>query len=144
MSGTLPRINNDYAPIRSKPIFKPQNPFAPSNALYGQNDYFDILGKPRYILYFMLFIAILSLCIASHSVHLELPTIAVGLFELALQGAQSCLRGGLCLVVEVPALLIHDRVAAEEVLIVVQFAWERGVPVDFQTSQHDTTKYNPP
>ena len=45
MSGTLPRISNDSPPIRSKQIFKPQNPFAPSNALYGQNDYFDILGK---------------------------------------------------------------------------------------------------
>ena len=45
MSGTLPRIGNDYARVPSKKIFKPQNPFAPSNALYGQNDYFDILGK---------------------------------------------------------------------------------------------------
>merc|ERR1719476_647614 len=38
MSGTLPRIGNDYDKIKA------QNPFAPSNALYGQNDYFDILG----------------------------------------------------------------------------------------------------
>ena len=45
MSGTLPRIGNDYDKIKAKKIFKPQNPFAPSNALYGQNDYFDILGK---------------------------------------------------------------------------------------------------
>ena len=45
MSGTLPRISNDYSRIKSQRIFKPQNPFAPCNALYGQNDYFDILGK---------------------------------------------------------------------------------------------------
>ena len=83
----------------------------------------------------MLFQANLSLCIASHSVHLELATVAVGLFELALQGAQSRLRGRLGLVVDVPALLVHDRVAAEEVLIVAHFAWERGVQIDCQTSQ---------
>ena len=83
----------------------------------------------------MLFQANLSLCIASHSVHLELATVAVGLFELALQGAQSRLRGRLCLVVDVPALLVHDRVAAKEVLIVAHFAWERGVQIDCQTSQ---------
>jgi len=47
MSGTLPRIGNDYARVPSKKIFKPQNPFAPSNALYGQNDYFDILGDDQ-------------------------------------------------------------------------------------------------
>ena len=83
----------------------------------------------------MLFQANLSLCIASHSVHLELATVAVGLFELALQGAQSRLRGRLCLVVDVPALLVHHRVAAKEVLIVAHFAWERGVQIDCQTSQ---------
>ena len=45
MSGTLPRIGNDERKLRPQRIFKPQNPFAPSNALYGQNDYFDILGE---------------------------------------------------------------------------------------------------
>lgn len=47
MSGTLPRIGNNHSKVRPLPVFKPQNPFAPSNALYGQNDYFDILGKPN-------------------------------------------------------------------------------------------------
>ncbi len=46
-SGALPRLTNDTARIRPRKVYTPSNPFAPSVALYGQNDYIDILGEKR-------------------------------------------------------------------------------------------------
>jgi hypothetical protein len=43
-SGALPRLDNDGKKIEGQMVFRPSNPFAPSVALYGQNDYIDILG----------------------------------------------------------------------------------------------------
>ena len=44
-SGALPRISEDYRRIKEIKVFRPSNPFAPKEALFGQNDYIDILGK---------------------------------------------------------------------------------------------------
>ena len=44
-SGALPRISEDSPRIKEIKVFKPANPFAPKEALFGQNDYIDILGK---------------------------------------------------------------------------------------------------
>ena len=44
-TGALPRVGEDGAKLKDKQIFEPENPFAPSKALAGQNDYIDILGN---------------------------------------------------------------------------------------------------
>ena len=44
-SGALPRISEDSERIRHMKVFRPANPFAPKEALFGQNDYIDILGN---------------------------------------------------------------------------------------------------
>ena len=44
-SGALPRISEDSPRIKEMKVFRPSNPFAPKEALFGQNDYIDILGK---------------------------------------------------------------------------------------------------
>ena len=44
-SGALPRISEDSPRIHQIKVFRPSNPFAPKEALFGQNDYIDILGK---------------------------------------------------------------------------------------------------
>ena len=43
-SGALPRISEDSRRIAQLKVFRPSNPFAPKEALFGQNDYIDILG----------------------------------------------------------------------------------------------------
>eukprot|EP00096_Caligus_rogercresseyi_P011725 TRINITY_DN470_c0_g1_i1.p1 TRINITY_DN470_c0_g1~~TRINITY_DN470_c0_g1_i1.p1 ORF type:complete len:177 (+),score=24.37 TRINITY_DN470_c0_g1_i1:39-569(+) len=43
-SGPLPRISNDSPRIKGPHLFVRENPWAPSVALRGQNDYIDILG----------------------------------------------------------------------------------------------------
>jgi len=43
-SGALPRLDEDAKKIDEMPIFTPENPYAPKRALWGQNDYIDILG----------------------------------------------------------------------------------------------------
>ena len=43
-SGALPRISEDSRRLRTIKVFRPANPFAPKEALFGQNDYIDILG----------------------------------------------------------------------------------------------------
>ncbi len=43
-TGPLPRLRNDSNPVYALPVFRPDNPFAASQALQGQNDYIDILG----------------------------------------------------------------------------------------------------
>ena len=44
-SGPLPRLDNDAKKYEDQPIFEPEAPYAPKRALYGQNDYIDILGE---------------------------------------------------------------------------------------------------
>ena len=44
-SGAMPRISEDSPRIKEIKVFRPSNPFAPKEALFGQNDYIDILGK---------------------------------------------------------------------------------------------------
>ena len=44
-SGALPRISEDSPRVREIKVFTPSNPFAPKEALFGQNDYIDILGE---------------------------------------------------------------------------------------------------
>ena len=44
-SGALPRISEDSERVRTIKVFRPSNPFAPKEALFGQNDYIDILGN---------------------------------------------------------------------------------------------------
>ena len=43
-TGALPRLDEDAERIE-KPIFRPESPFDQSKALFGQNDYIDILGN---------------------------------------------------------------------------------------------------
>ena len=43
-SGPLPRLKNDSNLVKEIKMFRPTDPFSPSLALYGQNDYIDILG----------------------------------------------------------------------------------------------------
>jgi len=58
-SGALPRLDEDSKKIDEMPIFSPENPYAPKRALWGQNDYIDILGdnpdalKPHEVHYHM-------------------------------------------------------------------------------------------
>jgi Mitochondrial ribosomal subunit len=44
MSGPLPRLSEDSERIKTMKVFTPFNPWAPKRALFGQNDYIDILG----------------------------------------------------------------------------------------------------
>ena len=44
-SGALPRISEDSPRVKEIKVFRPSNPFAPKEALFGQNDYIDILGR---------------------------------------------------------------------------------------------------
>ena len=46
-SGALPRISEESPRIKEIKVFRPSNPFAPKEALFGQNDYIDILGKKK-------------------------------------------------------------------------------------------------
>nr|XP_040583402.1 39S ribosomal protein L51, mitochondrial-like isoform X2 [Lepeophtheirus salmonis] len=43
-SGPLPRVSNDSDRINGLHLFIRENPWVPSRALAGQNDYIDILG----------------------------------------------------------------------------------------------------
>ena len=43
-TGALPRLDEDAKKYDKQPIFEPDAAFAPKRALYGQNDYIDILG----------------------------------------------------------------------------------------------------
>lgn len=58
-SGAMPRLDEDAEKIDSMPIYTPENPYAPKRALWGQNDYIDILGdnpdalKPHEVHYHM-------------------------------------------------------------------------------------------
>jgi len=53
--GPLPRVRDDSARIKQAGSYKPSNPWSPSKALAGQNDYIDILGSeelhPKHLLY---------------------------------------------------------------------------------------------
>lgn len=44
ISGLLPRVKGDVAPLRTVPSDRKPNPWRPKDALFGQNDYIDILG----------------------------------------------------------------------------------------------------
>ena len=44
MSGPLPRLSEDANRVNTLNVFTPFNPWAPKRALFGQNDYIDILG----------------------------------------------------------------------------------------------------
>ena len=48
-SGALPRISEDSPRVKTMKVFRPSNPFAPKEALFGQNDYIDILGNDLFI-----------------------------------------------------------------------------------------------
>ena len=61
-SGALPRISEDSERIRSIKVFRPSNPFAPKEALFGQNDYIDILGNQMFNNYHLF-----NLCAANFS-----------------------------------------------------------------------------
>lgn len=43
-TGPLPRLSNDDDKLKAQPVYTPFDPFAPKRALWGQNDYIDILG----------------------------------------------------------------------------------------------------
>ena len=49
-SGALPRISEDSQRLRTIKVFRPANPFAPKEALFGQNDYIDILGNHLFLI----------------------------------------------------------------------------------------------
>jgi len=44
-SGALPRISEDEERWDARRVFTPENPWAQKRALFGQNDYIDILGE---------------------------------------------------------------------------------------------------
>jgi hypothetical protein len=44
MSGPLPRLSEDALRVNTLKVFTPYNQWAPKRALFGQNDYIDILG----------------------------------------------------------------------------------------------------
>jgi len=44
-SGALPRISNDSERWDHREVYAPENPWAQKRALFGQNDYIDILGE---------------------------------------------------------------------------------------------------
>jgi len=44
-SGALPRISNDEERWDARDVYAPENPWALKRALFGQNDYIDILGE---------------------------------------------------------------------------------------------------
>ena len=44
MSGPLPRLSEDANRVNTLNVFTPFNPWAPKRALFGQNDYINILG----------------------------------------------------------------------------------------------------
>ena len=44
ISGLLPRLKGDVGPLRTVPNDKKPDPWRPQDALFGQNDYIDILG----------------------------------------------------------------------------------------------------
>lgn len=43
----MPRIKGDHLPLRSVPHEKKPDPWRPQEALFGQNDYIDILGDGK-------------------------------------------------------------------------------------------------
>jgi hypothetical protein len=43
-TGALPRLSEDAKVVDGQRLFEPEAPFAQKRALYGQNDYIDILG----------------------------------------------------------------------------------------------------
>ena len=49
-SGAMPRISEDSHRLRTIKVFRPANPFAPKEALFGQNDYIDILGNHLFLI----------------------------------------------------------------------------------------------
>jgi len=46
-SGALPRISNDEERWDVRDVYAPENPWALKRAIFGQNDYIDILGEDQ-------------------------------------------------------------------------------------------------
>ena len=60
--------------------------------------------------------------VATHPIYIKFATLAISLFELALEGMQSGKSLRFSAVGEAPALILHDRVTPEEVLICVDLS----------------------